>query len=168
MLEEGMASEPQLIVRRIGGVDLRAATELFTQQQRGYGRDVDVDRLRPALQAALEDSDRVLVVGAFHEGLPGFAHGKLVGVLMMTVLVSLEHMGEVGWIEQLYVREDYRRKGLGDRLLATAVDWGAGRGLRAIDVEFGERHDASAAQGLYGKKGFSQIQRTRLSKTMAG
>jgi GNAT superfamily N-acetyltransferase len=163
-----MASEPQLIVRRIGGVDLRAATELFTQQQRGYGRDVDVDRLRPALQAALEDSDRVLVVGVFHEGLPGFAHGKLVGVLMMTVLVSLEHMGEVGWIEQLYVREDYRRKGLGDRLLATAVDWGAGRGLRTIDVEFGERHDAAAAQGLYGKKGFSQIQRTRLSKLMAG
>lgn len=163
-----MASEPQLIVRRIGGVDLRAATELFTQQQRGYGRDVDVDRLRPALQAALEDSDRVLAVGAFHEGLPGFAHGKLVGVLMMTVLVSLEHMGEVGWIEQLYVREDYRRQGLGDRLLATAVDWCAGRGLRAIDVEFGERHDAAAAQGLYGKKGFSQIQRTRLSKIMAG
>jgi len=163
-----MASEPQLIVRRIGGVDLRAATELFTQQQRGYGRDVDVDRLRPALQAALEDSDRVLVVGAFHEGLPGFAHGKLVGVLMMTVLVSLEHMGEIGWIEQLYVREDYRRKGLGDRLLATAVDWGGGRGLRAIDVEFGEKHDPEAANALYGKKGFAQIRRTRLSKTMAG
>ena len=27
---------------------------------------------------------------------------------------------------------------------------------------------AAAAQGLYGKKGFSQIQRTRLSKIMAG
>jgi GNAT superfamily N-acetyltransferase len=163
-----MAEQPQLIVRRIGGVDLRAATELFMQQQRGYGRDVDADRLRPAVQAALEDSDRVLVVGAFHEGLPGFAHGKMVGVLMMTVLVSLEHAGEVGWIEQLYVREDYRRKGLGDRLLSTALDWGAGRGLRALDVEIGDKHDPAAANALYGKKGFSQIQRTRLSKTMAG
>ena len=163
-----MASEPQLIVRRIGGVDLRAATELFTQQQRGYGRDVDVDRLRPALQAALEDSDRVLVVGAFHEGLPGFAHGKMVGVLMMTVLVSLESAGEVGWIEQLYVREDYRRKGLGDRLLSTALEWAGGRGLRALDVDIGDKHDPAAANALYGKKGFAQIQRTRLSKTMAG
>jgi GNAT superfamily N-acetyltransferase len=163
-----MASEPQLIVRRIGGVDLRAATELFMQQQRGYGRDVDADRLRPAVQAALEDSDRVLVVGAFHEGLPGFAHGKMVGVLMMTVLTSLEHMGEVGWIEQLYVREDYRRKKLGDRLLSTALEWGTGRGLRALDVEIGERHDPAAAQALYGKKGFGQVQRTRLSKLLAG
>ena len=140
-----MASEPQLIVRRIGGVDLRAATELFTQQQRGYGRDVDVDRLRPALQAALEDSDRVLVVGAFHEGLPGFAHGKLVGVLMMTVLVSLEHMGEMGWIEQLYVREDYRRKGLGDRLLATASIGAPAAGCARIDVEI--RREARSGGG---------------------
>jgi len=168
MLEEGMVSEPQLIVRRIGGVDLRAATELFVQQQRGYGRDVDAERLRPSLQAALEDSDRVLAVGAFHEGLPGFAHGKMVGVLMMTVLVSLEHMGEVGWIEQLYVREDYRRKGLGERLLSTALDWGAARGLRALDVEIGDKHDPAAAQALYGKQGFGQIQRTRLSKLMGG
>jgi GNAT superfamily N-acetyltransferase len=163
-----MSSEPELIVRRIGGVDLRAATELFVLQQRGYGRDVDADRLRPAVQAALEDSDRVLAVGAFHEGLPGFAHGKMVGVLMMTVLTSLEHMGEVGWIEQLYVREDYRRKKLGDRLLSTALEWGTGRGLRALDVEIGERHDPAAAQALYGKKGFGQVQRTRLSKLLAG
>ncbi len=163
-----MSSEPQLIVRRIGGVDLRAATELFMQQQRGYGREIDADRLRPAVQAALEDSDRVLVVGAFHEGLPGFAHGKMVGVLMMTVLTSLEHMGEVGWIEQLYVREDYRRKKLGDRLLSTALEWGTGRGLRALDVEIGERHDPAAANALYGNKGFGQVQRTRLSKIMAG
>jgi GNAT superfamily N-acetyltransferase len=163
-----MSSEPQLIVRRIGGVDLRAATELFVQQQRGYGRDVDADRLRPAIQAALEDSDRVLVVGAFHEGLPGFAHGKMVGVLMMTVLTSLEHAGEVGWIEQLYVREDYRRKKLGDRLLSMALEWATGRGLRALDVEIGEKHDPAAANALYGNKGFGQVQRTRLSKIMGG
>lgn len=163
-----MSSEPQLIVRRIGGVDLRAATELFVQQQRGYGRDVDADCLRPAIQAALEDSDRVLVVGAFHEGLPGFAHGKMVGVLMMTVLTSLEHAGEVGWIEQLYVREDYRRKKLGDRLLSTALEWATGRGLRALDVEIGDKHDPAAANALYGQKGFGQVQRTRLSKIMGG
>jgi GNAT superfamily N-acetyltransferase len=160
-----MASEPQLIVRRVGGVDLRAATELLVQQQRAYGRDVDEDRLRPAVQAALEDSDRVLVLGAFHEGLPGFAHGKMVGVLLMTVLISLENCGEVGWIEELYVREDYRKKGLGERLLSMALDWTHGRGLRAIDLEVpGEKgHDPVAAEHLYFKKGFQRVQHKRLS-----
>jgi GNAT superfamily N-acetyltransferase len=164
-----MSSEPQLIVRRVGGVDLRAATELLVQQQRAYGRDIDEERLRPAIQAALEDSDRVLVLGAFHEGLPGFAHGKMVGVLLMTLLVSLEHCGEVGWIEELYVRDDYRRKGLGERLLTMALDWTSARGLRAIDLEVaGEKGmEPVAAEHLYFKKGFERVQRRRLSKTLA-
>jgi GNAT superfamily N-acetyltransferase len=159
-----MSSEPQLIVRRITGVDLRAATELLVQERRG--RTVDVDKLRPAVQAALEDSDRVLVLGAFHEGLPGFQHGKMVGVLAMTVLVSFAHAGEVGWIEELFVREDYRRKGLGDRLLAQALDWAQARGLRALDLEVAEYQDPAAATALYGKKEFNLVQRTRLSKQL--
>lgn len=167
-----MASEtesPQFSVRRVTGVDLRAATELLVQQQRAYGRDLDADRLRPIVQAALEDSDRVLVVGAFHEGLPGFAHGKMVGVILMTVLISLEHAGEVGWIEELYVRDDYRKKGLGERLLSTALEWSAGRGLRALDLEVAvEGHNLEAAERLYYKKGFEKVRRTRLSKTLAG
>ena len=161
-------SEPKLVVRRVTGVDVKGAVELLVNQQKALGRPVDTDKLRPAVQAVLEDSDRTLVVAAFHEGLPGFAHGKMVGVLMMTVLTSLEHMGEVGWIEQLYVREDYRRKKLGDRLLSTALEWATGRGLRALDVEIGEKHDPAAAQALYGKKGFGQVQRTRLSKLLGG
>jgi ribosomal protein S18 acetylase RimI-like enzyme len=162
-----MATEPELIVRRVSGVDLRAATELLVQQQRAYGREIDADRLRPIVQAALEDSDRILVVGAFHEGLPGFAHGKMVGVLMMSVLVSLEHAGEVGWIEELYVRDDYRRKGLGDRLLSMALEWSVGRGLRALDLEVAvEGHNLEAAEHLYFKKGFEKVRRARLSKTV--
>jgi GNAT superfamily N-acetyltransferase len=162
-----MTAEPQLIVRRISGVDLRAATELLVEQQRTYGRDIDADRLRPALQAALEDADRTLMLGAFHEGLPGFAHGKMVGVLMMSALISLEQAGEVGWIEELFVRDDYRRKGLGERLLTMALDWANGRGLRALDLEVAQvGHDPAAAEGLYFKKGFERVQRRRLTKVL--
>jgi ribosomal protein S18 acetylase RimI-like enzyme len=155
----------QLVVRRITGVDLRAATELFVHQQRSRGNQaLSEERLRPAVQAALEDADRVLMVGAFHEGLPGFQHGKMVGVLMLNLLVSLEHAGEVGWIEELYVRSDYRRKGLATRLLDLAMDWAQARGLRALDLEIGEGHEGDAAGHLYYKQGFSKIQRSRLQK----
>lgn len=158
-------SNPTLIVRRVGGVDLRAAAELLVHQQRALGRAHSADELRPAVQAALEDSDRTLVIGAFHEGLPGFAHGKMVGVLVMNVVVSLEHAGEVGWIEELYVRDDYRRKGLGERLLAQALDWAEARGLRALDLETGDAHNAAAAEHLYVKHGFKKIQRERLTRS---
>ena len=114
-------SDPILVVRRVGGVDVRATVELLSHQQRGRGRTAE--ELRPVVQAALQDEARTLVIGAFHEGLPGFAHGKMVGVLVMTIVTSLEQAGEVGWIEELYVRDDYRRKGLGERLLGQALDW---------------------------------------------
>jgi GNAT superfamily N-acetyltransferase len=162
-----MQSEPNIIVRRVSGVDLRAAVELLVHQQRAHGRDVSDDDLRPAVQAALEDSDRTLVLGAFHEGLPGFAHGKMVGVLMMSVVVSLEHAGEVGWIEELFVRADYRKKGLGQRMLSQAMGWSEARGLRALDLEVGEKHEPEPATRLYQKQGFQRIQRARLTLTLA-
>lgn len=157
----------QLVVRRISGVDLRAATELLTHQQRSRGNaELTEERMRPVVQAALEDADRVLMVGAFHEGLPGFQHGKMVGVLMMNLLVSLEHAGEVGWIEELYVRPEYRRQALATRLLDLAMQWAQARGLRALDLEIGDGSDPDAANHLYEKQGFHRIQRGRLHKRL--
>ena len=161
-------TNPTLIVRRVGGVDLRAATELLVHQQRALGRAHGETELRPVVQATLEDSDRSLVIGAFHEGLPGFAHGKMVGMFLMHVLPSLEQAGEIGWIQKLYVRDDYRKKGLAERMLDLGLEWAQGRGLRAVDVEVGEGGDLpEAAEKLYGKKGFRRIQRTRLTTTKA-
>ncbi|MFI5289606.1 MAG: GNAT family N-acetyltransferase [Polyangia bacterium] len=159
-----MASET-LVVRRVTSVDLRGAVELLVYQQRQLGREVREEELRPAVQAVLEDSDRSLMVGAYHEGLPGFAHGKMVGMFLMHVLPSLEHAGEVGWIQKLYVRPDYRKKGLGERLLSQGLEWAEGRGLRALDLEVGETDLPEAAEHLYAAKGFRKIARTRLSRS---
>jgi GNAT superfamily N-acetyltransferase len=157
-------SDIKLVVRRLSGVDVRGAVELLAHQQKVLGREVNLDHLRPAVQAVLEDADRTLVVAAFHEGLPGFAHGKMVGIFVMHVLPSVEHYGEVGWIQKLYVRDDYRKKGLGDRLLKQGLEWAEGRGLRAIDLEVGEGGDlAEAAEHLYAKHGFRKITRIRLT-----
>ena len=156
-------SEPLLVVRRVSGVDLRATTELLAHQQKAHGNDVGEDELRPLVQATLEDSDSTLVLGAFHEGLPGFAHGKMVGVLMMTTTVSLEHVGEVGWIDELFVRSDYRKKGLAQRMLSMALGWAEARGLRTIDLEVGEKHEPEPATRLYQQQGFQRINRARLT-----
>ncbi len=155
-----------LVVRRVSGVDLRATVELLVQRDRQNQIDRDEDELRPAVQAALEDSERTLVLGAYHEGLPGFAHGKMVGFLSMNVFFSIGHAGEVGWIEELFVRPDYRKKALGARLLNQALDWARGRGLRALDLEVGAEHETEAANRLYIQRGFTRVQRARLSLSL--
>ena len=158
-----MSVSPELNLRRVGGVDLRATVELLVHQARAHRRQLSAEELRPTVQAMLEDSDRTLVIGAFHEGLPGFAHGKMVGVLLMNVFFSLEQAGEAGWIEELFVREDYRRKGIAGRLLDQALTWAKARGVRAIDLEVGDGHEPEAAHHLYVRQGFQKIQRARLS-----
>ena len=157
---------PTLIVRRVSGVDVRATVELLVHQQRANGNPLGEEQLRPVVQAILEDESRTLVLGAFHEGLPGFAHGKMVGVLMMSVTVSLAHAGEVGWIDELFVRDDYRKRGLAQRLLSQALGWAQARGLRAIDMEVGEKHEPEPATRLYQKQGFQRIQRARLTLSL--
>ncbi len=157
------STKEQLVVRRVSGVDLRATVELLVQRDRQAKIERSEHDLRPAVQAALEDSDRTLVLGAYHEGLPGFAHGKMVGFLSMSVFFSIGHAGEVGWIEELFVRPDYRKKELGSRLLNLALEWARGRGLRTLEVEVGAEHETDAANKLYFQRGFVRVQRARLS-----
>jgi GNAT superfamily N-acetyltransferase len=160
-----MENDPLLIVRRVMPVDLRGVTELLVERQRNLlgGQEPDVDRVRNAAQAALEHPG-VLAVGAYHEGQPGFAHGKLVGLLLMHLLVSVEDLGEVGWIETLYVRPPYRKRGLAERLLGQSLDFAGARGLRRLEVEFWEQHETEAATHLYRKHGFELVRRSRMSR----
>jgi GNAT superfamily N-acetyltransferase len=162
-----MDSDPQLIVRRVMPVDLRGTAELLATQLRARGRQADPERVRDAAQEALENSS-VLVMGAYHEGQPGFAHGKMVGVLIMNLLQSIEHLGLIGWVETLYVRDSYRRKGLAQRMLDETIHWGEARGLRRIEIEFTDEHEAEAASQLYLKNHFELIRRIRFTRSIQG
>ncbi|MSP63507.1 MAG: GNAT family N-acetyltransferase [Myxococcales bacterium] len=155
-----------LIIRRVMPVDLRATAELLVSELKQRGRELDPAAVRNAVQATLEDAQGVLVIGAYHENQPGFAHGKMVGVLIMTVTMSIEHAGEVGWIENLYVRADYRRRGLAERMLRQVLTFAETRGLRALDLEVGDSdgHDPEAAAHLYTKHGFRKIPSARLRR----
>jgi GNAT superfamily N-acetyltransferase len=160
-----MEPDPKLIVRRVMPVDLRATAELLAAQLEARGTAGDLAELRNAAQSALENPS-VLVIGAYHEGLPGFAHGKMVGVLLMNVLASIKHLGEIGWIETLFVRPAYRRKGLAARMLAQTLDWGGTRGLRRIDLEVSDEHEVEAATRLYRNFGFEAVERSRLTRAL--
>jgi len=151
------ANQKDLIVRRVVAVDLRATAELIVKSLAERPGAPSAEAVRNAVQAALEDEQRVLCIGAYHENQPGFAHGKMVGVLMMNVLVSVEQAGQVGWIETLFVRPDYRRRGLGARMLGQTLDWARARGLRSLDIEIHPHHEEAAAGALYEKHRFREL-----------
>jgi GNAT superfamily N-acetyltransferase len=54
--------------------------------------------------------------------------GRVIGYLLAFVHPTFFANGPVGWIEELMVRPDVRRAGLGRSLVAHAEQWAAGHG----------------------------------------
>ncbi|MBE0415525.1 MAG: ribosomal protein S18-alanine N-acetyltransferase [Dehalococcoidia bacterium] len=69
-------------------------------------------------------------------------------------LVGLRIMGDVAYLTTIGVREAYRRQGIGELLLISAIDLALMRNARVATLEV--RASNSAAQALYEKYGFTK------------
>ncbi len=72
---------------------------------------------------------------------------------------TLEHGGRSAWLEELYVQPEYRGRGIGQKLLAAAINRAREEGCRAIDLEVDRGHPR--ASHLYDREGFVRLARTR-------
>ncbi len=89
------------------------------------------------------------------------AHGEIriieveeepAGYLVLTACVSLEFGGPFALLDELYIDDPWRRRGIGAQALEFAVAWARDRGFNALRLETG--HDNLPAQNLYRKAGF--------------
>jgi GNAT superfamily N-acetyltransferase len=58
-------------------------------------------------------------------------------------------------LKRMYLRPGQRGRGLGKRLLATALDWARAEGARVVKLDTGERMEA--ARRLYEANGFRRV-----------
>jgi GNAT superfamily N-acetyltransferase len=75
------------------------------------------------------------------------------GVLQLRFRFSIWKAAPDAWLEDLFVRESARRTGLGDALVALALDRARERGARRIELDCNE--DNAVALALYERHGFS-------------
>jgi ribosomal protein S18 acetylase RimI-like enzyme len=75
------------------------------------------------------------------------------GVLQLRFRFSVWKAAPDAWIEDLYVREDARRGGVGDALMTLAAERARKRGARRIELDTNEEN--AAALALYERHGFS-------------
>lgn len=86
----------------------------------------------------------------------------IVGYLALTFGFSLEYHGCDAFVDELYIREKYRRQGIGKRALEFAEDICRDRGVRALHLEV-ERENIKA-RAFYSKAGFLDRDRHLLTK----
>ena len=110
---------------------------------------------RRTLAGILEDRSlgRVWILG---EG------AETVGYMILTLGYSLEYRGRDAFVDELFVREDRRRRGLGRKAVQVMERACRELGVRALHLEV-ERPNA-AARGLYRKLGFVDHERILMTK----
>jgi diamine N-acetyltransferase len=87
---------------------------------------------------------------------------ETVGYLVLTLGYSLEYGGRDAFIDEVYLRSSYRRKGIGTTALAFAEEQCRILGVRALHLEV-ERTNTNA-YGVYRKVGFVDHDRYMMTK----
>ena len=100
-----------------------------------------------SVERLLEDRDTEFLLAAPGDDAPP------AGVLQLRFRFSVWRAAPDAWLEDLFVREPARRAGVGDALVALALERARERGAKRIELDCNERN--APAQALYARHGFS-------------
>ena len=110
-----------------------------------WGKNVvPEDEVRASVERIMSGDDGEYLLGA--------VNGEPVGVCQMRFRWSVWKSAEDCWLEDLFVREEARRSGLGRALVEAALERARARGCKRIELDVNE--DNAPARALYEACGF--------------
>jgi len=127
------------------------------------GHGFDREKARIALTALLRDPNLglawIILDGNAHDG------DATVGYVVLCFGYSLEWLGRDAFVDEFYLREEYRGRGWGRKTMEFIEDAARAAGIRTLHLEVVREN--SAALELYRKLGFAEHRSTFLSKWIA-
>lgn len=139
--------------------DRELLVELIAEFYRESGYAVDEAEARRAFGELLADPQygRVWLVEV---------GGRPAGYLALTLGFSLEYMGVDAFIDDFYLRPEFRDRGIGSDVMARVEGEASALGIRALHLEV-ERSNARA-RAVYDRRGFRENDRVLLTKRLPG
>jgi GNAT superfamily N-acetyltransferase len=143
---------PQPIISPATPDQFSAMAALFEAQLREHAIDSSVDAIIATLRLVDQQPEYGFVITATVNDL-------IVGVAYASSILSLEHGGWSGWLEEFYVLPEWRSHGIGTRLLDAVIAGAIERGWIALDLEVDVGHQRVVS--LYASRDFQPVPRTR-------
>jgi len=130
--------------RRATPDDISVLVDLMQEFYAESPYPLDRDWAAESFRALLLDDARGAVWIVFYDSEPA-------GYVVLTIKFSMEYGGLDGFIDDLFIRSSYRRKGLGRVVLDALFTECGRRAVLAVHVEVGQ--DNAAANALYSSYG---------------
>jgi diamine N-acetyltransferase len=130
---------------------LEMMREFYSQQQMRFDENVARRAINKLLQAPGHGEIYFIFRGS-----------EMAGYFALTFCYSLEFHGRFAFLDEVYLREAYRRQKLGKAVVAFAEDLCKKAGLKALRLEVGRENQP--AQSLYRAAGFEVDERNLMTK----
>jgi GNAT superfamily N-acetyltransferase len=137
---------------------LDAVVSLFEAQLREHEIITPREELLSAVQTVIAEPRYGFMLTATGRA------GEPVGLAYASSLLSMEHGGISGWLEELYVLPKWRGFGIGFHLIERVIAHAKGLGWRAIDLEVEASHERAIS--LYARHQFKPLTRTRFFRIL--
>jgi len=151
-----MTNNPQF--RLAGESDADALLEFMRAYYAFDGHGFDLEKARVALTGLLRDANLGLVWLILDGGVA-------VGYVVLCFGYSLEWLGRDAFVDEFFLREDYRGRGWGRRTMEFVEEAARAAGVRTLHLEV-VRGNAAALE-VYRKLGFREHNSSLLSKWIA-
>jgi diamine N-acetyltransferase len=140
-------------------LEVAADADLLLEFMEGYyafdGHGFDREKARGALTALLQDANLGLA-GLILDG------DAAVGYVVLCFGYSLEWLGRNAFVDEFYLRDEYRGRGWGRATMEFVEEAARAAGVRTLHLEV-VRENSTALQ-VYRKLGFQEYESTFLSK----
>ena len=144
------------LVRKATVEDIPILVDLMQEFYAEADYPLDRDWAAASFNALMQDDSLGAVWVVFHDSEP-------TGHVVLTIRFSMEYGGFDAFIDDLFIRSAYRRRGLGRAALRALFDECARRKVLALHVEVGQ--DNVAAQALYRSYGLEPYDSERVMLT---
>jgi ribosomal protein S18 acetylase RimI-like enzyme len=138
----------RLIIRMATLSDLRLLAELFDGYRQFYLQKRDIDRARDFITERLTRNDSWILVAEQHDELFGFCQ--------LYPSFSSTTTSRIAILNDLYVADSARKKGVGVALMRAAEDLGKNLGLTSLELATAISN--TSAQALYEKQNWQRDQ----------